>query len=107
MTLATGQQHDAAAVVALAATSLEQAIRADFAAATTDLPASARLGPEWFRSRVRGVATLSAFSAMWCQGGVLASVSPGGQLVVSVPRALPLVQLPAQQRLASGLGARG
>lgn len=100
----TGQQHDAAAVVALTCATLETAIRADFAAATSDLPASAGLGPEWFRSRVRGVATLSAFTAMWGQGGVLASVSGGGQLVVSIPRALPPVSLPVPQQPPWGAG---
>ena len=100
----TGQQHDAAAVVALTCASLEEAIRAEFAATTTDLPRSAGLGPEWFRGRVRGVSTLAAFTAMWCQGGVLASVSAGGQLVVSVPRALPPAPLPARQQRASGVG---
>jgi hypothetical protein len=100
----TGQQHDAAAVVALACASLEQAIRADFAAATSDLPGAAGLGQAWFRGRVRGVATLAAFTALWCQGGVLASVSAGGQLVVSVPRALPPVLPPAQPLPVAGAG---
>ena len=80
----TGQQFDASAVVALARVRLEATIRADYMAATMDLPAVAGLAQQWFRGRRRGLQGEAEFVAAWCAGGVLARVVDGG-LVVCIP----------------------
>ena len=83
-----GQQFTAAAVVAMASSSLERSIRRDWLRVWVNPVGFAEL-PSWCQLSVRRVVLdLAVFEERWLLGGVLAHLDGGGRdaLLVHVPR---------------------
>jgi hypothetical protein len=85
----TGGGYSAAAVVALTRSTLERAVKLDFAVATQDLPQAAGLARAWFRGRQLGAMdSLPEFMRSWCAGEVIAHIDfmqPALTLRVHIP----------------------
>ena len=82
----------AAAIVALAATAVEQDIRRDWHRVQHDVRLQAGVSVAMFAGHGDPMLALGDFQQRWCVNGVLASVVGGSgseRLVVAVPRALP------------------
>jgi len=80
----SGVQHDAAAVVALAAAEVERSIRRDWFRVRFDARTVMRAPAAWFHGR-DACMSVAEFRRRWCCGAVLAHVA-GSALCVHVPR---------------------